>query len=83
MPELSPQAQVIWNTYIEGYSEALCIPVDQFDTSMDCYSRKILASVLRALTCAGLSKETMIDGWVCKAIDVETILDVAAELEQV
>ena len=40
-----------------------------------------IADVLRALTKCGLAKETMIDGWVCKAIDVETILDVVAELE--
>lgn len=49
MSELSPQAQEIWNTYIEGYSEALCTPVEQFDTSMDCYSRKIIATTLRSL----------------------------------
>ena len=40
-----------------------------------------VADVLRALTKSGLDKETMIDGWVCKAIDVETILDIVAELE--
>jgi hypothetical protein len=40
-----------------------------------------IAAVLRALTKSGLDRETMIDGWVCKAIDVETILNLAAELE--
>lgn len=79
MSELSSQAQVIWNTYIEGYSEALCTPVEQFDTSMDCYSRKILASVLRATVEQLMYMDA--DGEL--RINPKYILDIANELEQV
>ena len=40
-------AQAIWNTYVDGYSEALMTPVEQFDTYLDPYSKKIVADVLR------------------------------------
>lgn len=40
-------AQAIWNTYLEGYSKALMTPVEQFDTSLDPDSKKIIADVLR------------------------------------
>jgi hypothetical protein len=40
-------AQAIWDTYIGGYSKALMTPVEQFDTSLDSDSRKIVADVLR------------------------------------
>ena len=41
------RAQKIWNTYIEGYAEALMTPVEDFSTYLDDDSRKIIASVLR------------------------------------
>ncbi len=41
------QAQKIWDTYINGYSEALMTPVENFSTYLDNDSRKIIASVLR------------------------------------
>jgi hypothetical protein len=40
-------AQKIWDTYCEGYSEALMTPVESFSTYLDKDSRKIIASVLR------------------------------------
>ena len=40
-------AQAIWNTYVEGYSKALMTPVEQFDTYLDPYSKKIIADILR------------------------------------
>lgn len=70
MTDLSPQAQAI----IGAISTTIDKPMIRIE---------VAAAVLRTLTCSGLTKETMIDGWVCKAIDVETILDIAAELEQV
>ena len=44
---MTERAQKIWDTYCEGYSEALMTPVERFDTYLDKDSRKILASVLR------------------------------------
>ena len=44
---MTERAQKIWNTYIEGYSEALMTPVESFSTYLDKDSRKIIASVLR------------------------------------
>ncbi len=44
---MTERAQKIWNTYIEGYSEALMTPVENFSTYLDKDSRKILASVIR------------------------------------
>jgi len=41
------QAQKIWDAYINGYSEALMTPVENFSTYLDKDSRKIIASVLR------------------------------------
>lgn len=46
---METKAQKIWNTYIEGYSEALCTPVENFDTTMDKDSRKIIADVIREI----------------------------------
>ena len=40
-------AQAIWNTYVDGYSEALMTPVEEFDTYLDPYSKKIIADILR------------------------------------
>jgi hypothetical protein len=47
MTEMKTKAQKIWDTYCEGYSEALMTPVERFDTYLDKDSRKIIASVLR------------------------------------
>ena len=44
---MKKQAQKIWDTYVNGYSELLCTPVEQFDDSLDEGIKKILASVLR------------------------------------
>ena len=44
---MTERAQKIWDTYINGYSEALMTPVENFSTYLDKDSRKILASVLR------------------------------------
>ncbi len=44
---MKTKAQKIWNTYREGYAEALCTPVEQFETSLNSDSRKIIADVIR------------------------------------
>ena len=41
------RAQKIWDTYVEGYAEALMTPVEDFSTYLDKDSRKIISSVLR------------------------------------
>ena len=46
---MTERAQKIWDTYINGYSEALMTPVENFSTYLDNDSRKIIASVLRVL----------------------------------
>lgn len=84
MPDLSPQAEAIWNTYIEGYSEALCTPVEQFDTSMDCYSRKIIASVLREVVKQHAYTHLYLDGdHGIGVVNVRDIIKTCEELEQV
>ena len=47
MTDIKTKAQKIWDTYREGYSEALMTPMESFDTYLDKDSRKIIASVLR------------------------------------
>ena len=47
MTDMKTKAQKIWDTYREGYSEALMTPMESFDTYLDKDSRKIIASVLR------------------------------------
>lgn len=75
-------AQKIWDTYCEGYSEALMTPVESFSTYLDKDSRKIIASVLREVViqlqyyqcCEDEGVEDMV-------LDARAILDVADELE--
>ena len=75
-------AQKIWDTYREGYSEALMTPVESFSTYLDKDSRKIIASVLREVVfqlqyyqyCEEEGVEDMV-------LDSRAILDVADELE--
>ena len=75
-------AQAIWNTYVDGYSEALMTPVEQFDTYLDPYSKKIIADILRELVaelqyyqcCEEEGVEDMV-------LDARAILDVCDELE--
>ena len=75
-------AQKIWDTYCEGYSEALMTPVESFSTYLDKDSRKIIASVLREVViqlqyyqcCEDEGVEDMV-------IDARAVLDVADELE--
>ena len=71
MSELSPAAELIFTV------------ADLFGEGGKSFNASFAACILRSLVQSGIDKETMIDGWVCKAIDVETILDVAAKLEQV
>ena len=47
MTDMKTKAQKIWDTYREGYAEALCTPVENFDTYLDNDSRKIVADVIR------------------------------------
>ena len=78
-------AQKIWDTYCEGYSEALMTPVESFSTYLDKDSRKIIASVLRALVIQlqfGQYYQCCEDeGVVDMLLDARAILDVADELE--
>ena len=75
-------AEAIWNTYVNGYSKALMTPVEQFDTYLDPYSKKIIADILRQLVfelqyyqcCEEAGVEDMV-------LDARAILDVCDELE--
>jgi DNA-binding transcriptional regulator YhcF (GntR family) len=68
---VTERAQKIWDTYIEGYSEALMTPVENFSTYLDEDSRKIIASVLREVV-----EELKYIG-----ITEKNILELADELE--
>ena len=73
---MTERAQKVWDTYINGYSEALMSPVENFSTYLDKDSRKILASVIRAIVS---DYETWEDGtYMVKSKD---ILEIADELE--
>ena len=75
-------AQKIWDTYREGYSEALMTPVESFSTYLDKDSRKIIASALRALVIQLQYYQCCEDeGVVDMVLDARAILDVADELE--
>lgn len=67
--KLSPAAEVVFTV------------ADLFGEGGKSFNASFAATILRSLVQSGIDRETMIDGWVCKAIDVETILNVAAELE--
>lgn len=54
---------------------------DLFGDGGKSYNANFAARILKTLAECELAEETMIRGWVCKAIDVETILNVATELE--
>ena len=75
-------AQVIWNTYVDGYSKALMTPVEQFDTYLDPYSKKIIADILRELVAElqyyQFCREEGVEDMV---LDARAILDVCDELE--
>jgi hypothetical protein len=73
---MKKQAQKIWNTYINGYSEALMTPVKDFSTYMDEDIKKIIASVLRE-TVDQLQRGTAV-GTVIMCADV---LELCEELE--
>ena len=75
-------AQKIWDTYCEGYSEALMTPVESFSTYLDKDSRKIIASVLREVVNQLQYYQCCEDeGVVDMVLDARAILDVADELE--
>ena len=75
-------AQKIWDTYCEGYSEALMTPVESFSTYLDKDSRKIIASVLREVANQLQYYQCCEDeGVVDMVLDARAILDVADELE--
>ena len=74
-------AQKIWDTYCEGYSEALMTPVESFSTYLDKDSRKIIASVLREVVIQLQYYQCCEDeGVVDMVLDARAILDVADEL---
>lgn len=72
-------AEAIWNTYINGYSEALMTPVEQFDTSITSYSRKIVADVLREVV-NQLQYHNFGEGE-DMIVDARALYDLATELE--
>ena len=72
-------AQAIWDTYIDGYSKALMTPVEQFDTSLDSDSRKIVADVLREVA-NQLQYQNFGEG-VDMIVDAHSLYEVADELE--
>ena len=72
-------AEAIWNTYINGYSEALMTPVEQFDTSITSYSRKIVADVLREVV-NQLQYHNFGEGE-DMIVDAHSLYEVADELE--
>jgi hypothetical protein len=80
MTDMKTKAQKIWNTYIEGYSEALCTPVEQFDTSINCYSRKIVAAVIRDIS-SELQYYNTGEGE-DMIIDAQALYELADELEE-
>ena len=73
-------AQKIWDTYREGYSEALMTPVESFSTYLDKDSRKIIASVLREVV-SQLQYQSFHHTEAFMQLDADDILDVADELE--
>jgi hypothetical protein len=73
-------AQKIWDTYCEGYSEALMTPVESFSTYLDKDSRKIIASVLREVVFQ-LQYQSFHHTEAFMQLDADDILDVADELE--
>ena len=79
---MKTKAQAIWDTYISGYSKALMTPVEQFDTSMDKDSRKIIASVLRCLIdeCSEVRGTGKVDKK-SQVVSVKTLMELATELE--
>ena len=75
-------AQKIWDTYCEGYSEALMTPVESFSTYLDKDSRKIIASVLREVVNQLQYYQCCEDeGVVDMVLDARAVLDIAEELE--
>ena len=75
-------AQKIWDTYCEGYSEALMTPVESFSTYLDKDSRKIIASVLREVVIQLQYYQCCEDeGVVDMVLDARAVLDIAEELE--
>ena len=72
-------AQAIWDTYIDGYSKALMTPVEQFDTSLNSDSRKIVADVLREVA-NQLQYQNFGEG-VDMIVDAHSLYEVADELE--
>lgn len=79
---MTERAQKIWDTYINGYSEALMTPVENFATYLDKDSRKILASVIREIVnefqyyqcCEDEGVEDMV-------VDARVLYELADELE--
>jgi hypothetical protein len=74
---MKEQAQKIWDTYINGYSEALMTPVEDFATYLDKDSKKIIADVLRQ-TINELQKGTAVG----VVIMCEDVLELCNELEK-
>lgn len=72
-------AQAIWNTYVNGYSEALMTPVEQFDTYLDPYSKKIIADILREVV-NQLQYHNFGEGE-DMIVDARALYDLATELE--
>jgi hypothetical protein len=77
---MTERAQKIWDTYINGYSEALMTPVENFSTYLDKDSRKILGSVIREIVSefGYYHGDDDCGSWVVSSID---LIELANELE--
>ena len=79
---MTERAQKIWDTFINGYSEALMTPVEDFSTYLNKDRRKIIASVIREIVnehqyyqfCEEEGVEDMV-------VDARLLYDLADELE--
>jgi len=80
MIDMKTKAQKIWDTYREGYAEALCTPVENFDTYLDSDSRKIIADVIREVV-NQLQFQSFHHTEDCYQLDASEILMIADELE--
>jgi hypothetical protein len=75
-------AQAIWDTYLGGYSKALMTPVEQFDTSINSDSRKIVADVLREVVAQLGYTHLYVDGdHGLGVVNIRDIIKVCDELE--
>jgi hypothetical protein len=77
---MKTKAQKIWDTYVEGHSDAFCTPIENFDTSMDKDSRRIIADVIREIV-NQLQYYNTGEG-VDMIVDAQALYELSDELEE-